>query len=57
MPPTLDRFGLLQTVKEMCGRLSVGNSIPVDLIEDGQPTSLDKSQETLLYRIIQGVSE
>lgn len=53
MPGTLDRFGLEQTVHEMCGRLSGGNAIPVEFIEEGKPMPLDKKQEVLLYRIIQ----
>ena len=53
MPGTLERFGLEQTVKEMCGRLSVKNAIPVEFIEEGKPTALDKAQQTLLYRVIQ----
>ncbi len=53
MPSTLERFGLEQTVKEMCERLSGKNSIPVDFIEDGPPRSLNMNQQTLLYRIIQ----
>ena len=53
MPGTLDRFGLAQTVLEMCGRLSGSNSIPVEFIEEGKPGLLDKNQEVHLYRIVQ----
>jgi len=53
MPSTLERFGLIQTVREMCYRLSLRNAIPVELKEPDEPFSLDKNQETLLYRIIQ----
>jgi signal transduction histidine kinase len=52
-PSTLEHFGLVQTVKEMGSRLSVPGSIPVELHEVGDPASLDKHQETLLFRIIQ----
>ncbi len=52
-PSTLERFGLVHTVKEMGGRLSVSGSIPVEFHEEGSPASLDKHQETLLFRIIQ----
>ena len=48
MPATLDRFGLTQTVIEMCGRLSGSNSIPVEFLEEGKPVRLDKNQEVLL---------
>src|SRR5258708_24167688 len=53
MPATLDRFGLEQTVKEMCNRLSADNSIPVNFLEEGDPQILDKNQENSLYRVIQ----
>jgi two-component system, NarL family, sensor kinase len=52
MPSTLERFGLVQTVREMCNRLSAG-AIPVEFIELNSSLTLDKNQETLLYRIIQ----
>ena len=52
-PSTLERFGLVQTIKEMSSRLSVSGSIPVELYAEGNPASLDKHQETLLFRIIQ----
>jgi len=52
-PSTLERFGLVQTIKEMSSRLSVSGSIPVEFHEEGNPASLDKHQETLLFRIVQ----
>ncbi len=53
MPSTLERFGLLQTIKEMCSRLSSSDSVPVEFGEEGIPTTLDKNEETLLYRVVQ----
>jgi two-component system, NarL family, sensor kinase len=53
MPSTLERFGLTQTIKEMCDRLSTRNSTPVEFREVNKALTLDKNQETLLYRIIQ----
>jgi signal transduction histidine kinase len=52
-PSTLERFGLAFTLAEMGSRLSVRGSIPVEFREAGNPASLDKQQETLLFRIIQ----
>jgi len=52
-PSTLERFGVVQTVKEMGSRLSVNGSVPVEFHEEGNPASLDKHQETLLFRIVQ----
>jgi two-component system NarL family sensor kinase len=53
MPSTLERFGLVQAIKEMCDRLSVRGAIPVEFYEMEVPLTLDKNQETLLYRIVQ----
>jgi two-component system NarL family sensor kinase len=53
MPSTLERFGLVQTVKEMCGRLSTFGEVPVEFIEINTASTLTKEQETLLYRIVQ----
>jgi signal transduction histidine kinase len=53
MPSTLERFGLMQTIKEMCDRLRARGSVPVEFKEINTPLTLDKNQETLLYRIIQ----
>jgi signal transduction histidine kinase len=52
-PGELERFGLVQTVVEMCSRLSAPGSVPVDFNEEGKGASLDKNQETLIFRIIQ----
>jgi two-component system, NarL family, sensor kinase len=52
-PSTLERFGLAQTVKEMGSRLSVSGAVPVLFSEEGDPASLDKQQETLVFRVIQ----
>ncbi len=52
-PSTLERFGLAFTLAEMASRLSVKGSIPVEFHAEGNPASLDKQQETLLFRIIQ----
>lgn len=53
MPGTLQRFGLSQTLKEMCQRISVNRSVPVEFVETGEILSLTKNQETVLYRLAQ----
>jgi two-component system, NarL family, sensor kinase len=53
MPSTLERFGLVQATREMCDRLSMRGAVPVEFKETNTPLTLDKNQETLLYRVIQ----
>jgi two-component system, NarL family, sensor kinase len=52
MPSTLERFGLLQAVRELCSRLHQ-DGISVEFEERGEGSALDQNQETHLYRIIQ----
>lgn len=53
MPSTLDNFGLIQSVQEMCERLTSRGKVDVRFREDGKRHTLDKDQELLLYRVIQ----
>jgi two-component system, NarL family, sensor kinase len=53
LPPTLERFGLAQTLQEMCQRNTNAATIQISFLEKGTAQTLDKNQETLLYRITQ----
>lgn len=53
MPPTLENFGLTNSLKEMCDRLTGKDGATVIFTETGLPGRLDKNQEVLLYRIAQ----
>ena len=53
MPPTLDNFGLPQSIQEMCKRLSKEGATEISYREVGRPLSLDKDQELLIFRIAQ----
>lgn len=53
LPPTLERFGLSQTLQEMCQRNTGAGSMQISFLEKGKSQTLDKNQETLLYRITQ----
>lgn len=53
MPSSLERFGLMEALDELCARINERSSISVTLERaEGRPT-LDKTQEILLYRIVQ----
>lgn len=53
LPPTLERFGVVQALQEMCHRMTHQEKITVSFYEKGKAQSLDKNQETLVYRIAQ----
>ncbi|MGE0770600.1 MAG: sensor histidine kinase [Cyclobacteriaceae bacterium] len=53
MPPTLEHFGLTNSLKEMCSKLTGKDGTSVIFAETGLPGRLDKNQEVLLYRIAQ----
>src|SRR5688572_702854 len=53
MPSTLERFGLIQAVKEMCERFSSTTQLPIHFHEQGNLDGLDKNKELMLFRITQ----
>ncbi len=55
MPSTLERFGLVQAVKELCDRFQTTSAIPIVFREIGQTPSLPRTRELMLFRIIQEV--
>jgi len=53
MPPTLEKFGLVQAVKEMCERVQSTAYIQVAFSEHGEFRTLEQNQELMIFRIIQ----
>lgn len=53
MPSTLEKFGLGQALKEMCERITSTAQLPVHYEEEGEPLSLEKSKEVMVFRIVQ----
>lgn len=53
MPATLERFGLVSAVEELCKRASTATSVPITFRQEGSPLPLDIHQQILLYRTIQ----
>jgi len=53
MPPSLERFGLVEALDELCNRSSVREAMAITFTTTGSTAPLDKNQEILLYRIVQ----
>lgn len=53
MPSTLDKFGLVHAVKELCERFYGTSKIPVDFECTGEFVEMDKQRELLIFRIVQ----
>jgi len=53
MPSTLEKFGLVQAVRELCDRFHATSLLPVIFHEEGDVPALDPKKELMLYRIIQ----
>lgn len=53
MPSTLEKFGLIQALKEICERFEAASRIQIAFSETGQLPLLDKSRELMIFRIVQ----
>jgi two-component system, NarL family, sensor kinase len=53
MPSTLEKFGLVQAVKEMCERFQSTAQMPISCLEQGEVRSIDKKRELMIFRIVQ----
>ncbi len=53
MPSTLERFGLVQAIKEICDRFQSSSAIPIVFREIGETPPLSQARELMLFRIIQ----
>jgi two-component system, NarL family, sensor kinase len=53
MPSTLEKFGLMPALKELCERFEGASLIPVNLIEYGEIKEIPASRALKVYRIVQ----
>jgi signal transduction histidine kinase len=53
MPSTLEKFGLVQAVREICDRFQATSLLPVVFHEEGDVPALDPKKELMIFRIIQ----
>jgi signal transduction histidine kinase len=53
MPSTLEKFGLLPALKELCERFEGASLIPVTFVELGEIKPMTGGQELKIYRIVQ----
>jgi signal transduction histidine kinase len=53
MPSTLEKFGLIHAVKELCERFESTSKIPINFEATGEISSLDSQRELMAFRIIQ----
>ncbi len=57
MPSTLDRFGLSQTIIELCKKLTRVCSVSISFKENGNRIKLSDNDEILIYRVIEEAIE
>jgi two-component system NarL family sensor kinase len=53
MPSTLEKFGLVPALKEICERFQSGALIPVNFQENGELKFIDQKRELKIFRIVQ----
>jgi two-component system, NarL family, sensor kinase len=53
MPSTLEKFGLLPALKEVCERFQMASLIPVHFQEHGEMKFLDQKKELKVFRVVQ----
>jgi signal transduction histidine kinase len=53
MPSTLEKFGLIHALKELCERFESTSRIQVSFESNGEVTTLDSQRELMVFRIVQ----
>lgn len=53
MPSTLEKFGLLNALTELCERFQATSGIIIQFSEEGTYMPLDKNRELMIFRIVQ----
>lgn len=53
MPSTLQKFGLLQAVNEMCSQYTSVSGIKIENVQQGDEIHFDRTKEIMLFRIVQ----
>lgn len=53
MPSTLEKFGLVQAVKELCERFQAVSLLPVSFQDQGEVGTLPQKKELMIFRVAQ----
>ncbi len=53
MPSTLEKFGFIQAIKELCERFQATSKIEIRFIEQGDIPAVSKQRELMIFRIVQ----
>lgn len=53
MPSTLEKFGLIHAVKELCERFQATSKIMIEINEQGEVQSLEPQRQLMIFRIVQ----
>jgi signal transduction histidine kinase len=53
MPATLEKFGLVHALTELCERFQSTSGISIQFSEEGNYNPLDKNRELMIFRIVQ----
>jgi two-component system NarL family sensor kinase len=53
MPSTLEKFGLVHALQELCERFQATSLIPIHFHEDSVIQPMDKSKELMIFRVVQ----
>lgn len=53
VPATLEKFGLMQALRELCDRVQGTSLISINFREDGQAPMMQKTEELMIFRIVQ----
>lgn len=53
MPSTLEKFGLIPALREMCERVQAASLITVNFVEEGEFQGMESKQELKIFRIVQ----
>jgi two-component system NarL family sensor kinase len=53
MPSTLEKFGLIHALRELCERFQNTSGIQIDFIEEGRIEDFEKNRQLMIFRIVQ----
>ena len=53
MPSTLDKFGLIHALRELCERFQNTSRISIDFTGEGHFDQIDKNRQLMIFRIVQ----
>ncbi len=53
MPATLEKFGLITAVRELCERMRITTQIEIGVVELGVSRKIERKRELMIYRITQ----